>query len=281
MTLSAAPTSATGSMSLIFGNGGGNSYSGRTVVNEGTLNLDGSALGAVVIPAGGLTIVGSPTGIGATTVNENLFGGQIDARNDVTIIGRSTLNMVGNNTFNSLTFSNNGGEGNPTVTNVGVLTLMTPNSITATSSNAATVSTLSGGTVTLPQGVNTFSIGDIQAAGVSYTNIGANSGTVATLAISSIITQAGAGTSIVKTGNGLLQLSGANTFDSGINLTAGGLIIGANSNITTVKYCAGERSVGFGDADRERYIPSIRSDRSDYCHRDWIRPRVRYMSARR
>ena len=245
ITLSTAAT-AGAAENLTFGSALGSTYSGGTVINEGTLNLDGATLGTVTIPAGGFTIIGAQTGIAATTVNMNGVGGQIDATNNVTLVGKATLNLVGNNTFNSLTFTNNGTDGTPTVTNVGVLTLSSLNPISATSNNAIFVNTLSGGTVNLSPGVNTFNIGDIQIGGVDYTQIGSNSGAVATLSISSIIGQAGPGTSIIKAGNGLLQLGGANTFDSGFDLAAGGLIIAASSNITTVNTAPASGPLGGG-----------------------------------
>ena len=245
ITISTAATAGIAE-SLVFGSATGNTYSGGTVINEGTVNLDGATLGTVTIPAGGLTIIGSPTAIGATTVNMVNVGGQIDPSNVVTLLGRSTLNLVGNNTLNSLVFNNNGGEGTPTITNVGTLTLTNLNPITATSNNALFINTLSGGTIALAQGVNNFNIGAIQTGGVSYTNLGFNTGTIATMSISSIIGQTGLGTSIVKTGNGILQLSGANTFDSGFDLAAGGLIIAAGSNITTVNTAPASGPLGGG-----------------------------------
>jgi autotransporter-associated beta strand protein len=135
----------------------------------------------------------------------------------------------------------------PTVTNpVTVLNLTSSTPITATSNNAAFVSIISGGTLIIPAGVDTFNIGDIQIAGVDYTQIGSYSGTVATLNITSVIAQGGSGTSINKTGNGLLQLSGQNTFDSGVNVMAGGLIIGASSTPITVGSAVTSGPLGLG-----------------------------------
>ena len=93
---------------------GTNAYAGGTVVNggaafTGTMNLSGAA-GAVVVPAGGLTINNA-------TVTEVTNGGQINAANVVTLNGGgSTLNLVNANTLAGLVFNNNGGSGSaPTV----------------------------------------------------------------------------------------------------------------------------------------------------------------------
>src|SRR5206468_1608013 len=40
-------------------------------------------------------------------------------------------------------------------------------------------------------------------------------------------------TGLTKTGNGLLQLSGTNLFGGGVAVNAGGLAVGASTNVTT------------------------------------------------
>ncbi len=196
-----------------------NTYSGGTIVNQGTLNLAGGA-GTVVIPAGGLTINGGVQGAGAA-VTMVTNAGQIDPSNAVTINGRGTLTLVGNNTLSSVVFNNNGGEGAPTVATGGVLTLTSNAPVTVTSSNAAVLPVISGGGLALASGTNTFNVGAIQLAGGTYTNI------QPALNISAPIT--GPGSSIVKTGAGLLQMSGASTF-SGFDLQAGGVVLGTSSS---------------------------------------------------
>ena len=84
-----------------------NTYSGGTLVDQGTLNLMGSA-GTVVIP-GDLTINGGTT---QTYASVTMIGnpGQIAASSNITINGTGLLFTTGNNTFNSLTFNNIGGD---------------------------------------------------------------------------------------------------------------------------------------------------------------------------
>jgi autotransporter-associated beta strand protein len=194
-----------------------NTYTGGTIVDQGTLNLIGSG---VVIPAGGITINNAVL----TMLTNN---GQIAASNDVTLVGSSTLTLAGglglNNTLNSITFNNNGGSGTPVVnipTN-SILSLTSNAPMTVLNSNAATVPTISGGFLALASGANTFSVQGPTLGGLLYTQIGS------ALSISSVIT--GTGSSIIKTDTGLLQLSGQNTFDGGISVQNGGLILSGNS----------------------------------------------------
>ena len=197
-----------------------NTYTGGTVVDQGTLNLIGTG---VVLPAGGLTINNA-----AVTMLSNV--GQIDASNDVTLVGSSTLTLAGglglNNTLKSITFNNNGGSGTPTITNQAnsILTLTSSAPITVTSSNASTVASINGGFLALSSGNNTFSIQAPTLNGQVYTQLAAS------LSISSAIT--GTGAKIIKTDNGLLQLSGQSTFDGGMEVQQGGIILSASSTST-------------------------------------------------
>jgi autotransporter-associated beta strand protein len=279
-----------------------NTYTGGTVVNQGTLNLASLGTGSlaqvgnaanVVIP-GNLTINGGTQGTGST-VTMLLNAGQIAATSNVTINGKGTLTLAGGNALNnttfdntlaSLTFNNIGGESQaPTVTNVAGSTLMLTSSspITATSMNANTASTVTGGFLALATGSNTIAVAPIQLNGVTYaplvsgltiasvingastlgsvsvtsSNTGnanvtvasvpgtlvvgstllgqtvtAISGSSVTLSgnasqtIASATTVAYRGStaaSLTKTGNGLLQLSGVNTFTGGMTVSGGGL----------------------------------------------------------
>jgi autotransporter-associated beta strand protein len=196
-----------------------NTYSLGTIVNRGTLNLNGAA-SAVVIP-GNLTINGGVTGSGAT-VAMITNAGQIAATSNVTINGQGTLTLVGNNTLNGLALHNIGGNvSNPTLNVGGILTLSSTSPITATSSNAATTSTITGGTVALASGANTFNIAPIAIGGQTYTVV------QPTLTVASVIANGASPSSISKTGNGILLLSGANTFSGGTTVTAGGIMLGA------------------------------------------------------
>lgn len=202
-----------------------NTYTGGTIINQGTVNLIGSG---VVIPAGGITLNGA-------TLTMATNAGQIAASNAVTLNASSTLTLAGNNTLASLSFDNSGGTSNPAVNTGGVLTLTGASPISVISNNVATVPTISG-TVNLTAGAKTFSTGANQIGGQAITTINPS------LNISAVVN--GIGTSINKTGNGLLQFSGQNTFTDGIDLQAGGLIVGASS--TPAQGGAGITSGPFG-----------------------------------
>lgn len=192
-----------------------NTYTGGTTVVQGTVSLNGNG---IVVPAGGVILGGAAMTMLTTS-------GQIDASNSITLRRGSTLTLVGNNTLDSLIFENNGGTTNPTVTipTGGILTLTNSTPITASSSNAATTATISGGTLALVAGANTFDIDGIKLDGTLYTKI------QPTLNISSVIT--GAGSSIIKSGDGVLQLSGQSFFN-GLSVTGGGILISGNSTGT-------------------------------------------------
>jgi autotransporter-associated beta strand protein len=204
--------------------GGGNTYTGGTVVNGGnTLAL--SATGT--IPAGGLTINNS-TVTATTAVN------QIASANDVTINGGGVLTL-GNfaNTLNSLTFNNTGGTATPTVT-IGTtsLTLGANAAITAVNDNAATVPTIAGTSLIL-------------AGTAPVINTSTTAGVPTDLVISApISTTAGTPPAIAKTGSGSLVLSGQSTFTGGVNLNAGTIILGANSTPTTGAVTTGPLGTG-------------------------------------
>lgn len=203
---------------------GQNTYSLGTIVNQGTLELRGTNPGDVVIPAGGLTINGGVQGTGAA-VTMFTNAGQIAASNDVTLNGRATLTFVGNNTLNSLTLNNNGGDAAPTVTPTGVLTLTSNTPVTATSSNAVATANITGGTLVLASGANAFDIAPIAIGSQTYTTI------QPTLSITSIIN--GPSSSISKTGDGILQLSAQNTFNGlSVGGSSGGVLISGNSTPT-------------------------------------------------
>ena len=113
--------------------------------------------------------------------------------------------------------------------NVGVnsilnLTGSTP--FTATSNNPYLVSEVSNGRIILTPGAKTFDIDGVKAPGSSsiLTDV------LPSLHISSILT--GTSVSVTKTGNGLLQLSGANEFTGGLTVSDGGIIVSASSTPT-------------------------------------------------
>ncbi|MDP2325192.1 MAG: autotransporter-associated beta strand repeat-containing protein, partial [Gammaproteobacteria bacterium] len=81
------------------------------------------------------------------------------------------------------------------------------------------------GAIALSSGSHEFNVSAVTANDVNLAPLHP------TLHIAGIMT--GAGASINKTGNGILQLSGANTFNGGVTLSGGGILIGASSVFNT------------------------------------------------
>jgi len=187
-----------------------NSYSGGTVVNGAAVQI-GSAGAAANLVGGGLTLNGGTL----TQVNGTI------AAQDVTLNGSSVMTLTGNNTLNKINFNNTGGGSTTPTLNVGTGTLTLAGSVTVTSANVSSTATISGGTLALGAASRTFDVGAIMVLGESV------SPEQASLSVSSVIS--GSGQKLVKTGAGMLQLSGTNTFDGGVDLQQGGLIISNNS----------------------------------------------------
>jgi autotransporter-associated beta strand protein len=203
-----------------------NDFTGGTQVNRGTLTLAPTTLGDVVLPSGGLTILGGGQDQ-SSQVNINASGA-VHAGTVVTIEGRGILSQAAatTQTLASLSFTNPGAvaAGGVTLGAGARLSLTSSAPVTAVSGNAAFPQAITGGTLVLAPGANTFAIAPIVFPGssVTYTDIHA------TLTIGSAVT--GAGASIVKTGDGLLQLSGVNDFN-GLTVNGGGVILGASAGV--------------------------------------------------
>ena len=215
----------------------GNTYSGGTVVNTGTLTLSAPSSTTPVIPVGGLTINGG------AAVTMTVASGQINPLNVVTVNGPGTLNLFGNNLLTGLVFNNLGGgtAGNsvPTVSStstfaadgstLGTLTLTGATAITATSSYVGATSVLNG-RVTLGAGVTTFDIEPILINGLTTTI----NPLVATLNIQSLV---GTTPAIHKTGGGVLGFTTAGTYTGDTFVDAGGILVaGANGGSRFSEY---------------------------------------------
>ncbi len=202
-----------------------NSYTGGTIVNQGTLNLNGAA-GVVVIPAGELVVSNS-------TLTMLTNSGQINSAANITIQGNGLINYVGNNTVTGLvTFENNGGAprdaGNGygsfinlngyfiggTLNSGGVLTLT--GGIVANSTNAGTVATVAG-RVDFGATNQIIDVAPILVNGDSVAPL------MASLALQSIVGTTGGFT---KIGDGTLQLNAASFYTGDTVVNDGTLLIG-------------------------------------------------------
>ncbi len=223
---------------------GANTYTGGTIVNGETLTI--GATGTLPAPSAAQIALG----VSGLTVNGGIVtqvaGGVIQSQS-VVLNGASSLTLAGtSNTLTTLTFNNNGGISAPTLA-TGTLLNLTGNQITASSMNAAVTSTLSG-TLDIGAGVMNITANPITADGTANGTV--ISPYAATLNISAVIQSVTSGTtgSLNFNGNGIVQLSGANTFTGGITLNSGGLYLaatnalGVNGNATGVLTVAGNNT---------------------------------------
>jgi autotransporter-associated beta strand protein len=188
-----------------------NTYAGDTVVNQGTLNISNavSQLGGIMVP-GNLIL----NNANATQATHN---GSIASTSNVTLNGGSVLTLVGQNTFQSVTFNNIGGTTTPQVTGG---TLFVTGAITATNDNYATTPTIASA-LELNGQSKTITVNGASPVGLILSGAVQN--------VMNSATPAG----LIKAGTGSLVLSGASTFAGGVQLNAGSLIVGANSTGST------------------------------------------------
>ena len=239
------------------GGNNGNTFTGATYVQQGTLTLSGATAGLIAIPG---NLIANNATINFGTLN----AGQIASTSNITLNGTATLTLPNfttpvSNTFSSFNFISTGGSANPTY-NLGTptaqdLVILTGAATANPGNSAVTISaqndnfgftpTIATGSATLAlleftntaPVINTVGTGDQISPGVFDTNA-----SPITLAISAPIVFAGG--TVTKTGTGALALSGANTFTTGLNLTAGTLIIGANSTPTVGPVVSGPIGTG-------------------------------------
>lgn len=233
---------------------GVNTYSGGTIVNGGIIVLstpgaDGNATTAI---PGNLTIYGGFAN-NNTTFGQNVTGtvrlganSQIKNTATVTIKGGATLDLNGfNQTIGGLTFDNNGGDSPSVTIGAGTLTLgPTASTIQAGASSVGSVSTISAtgaGVMSLNGASRTINSDAIIWNGQSVAPL------QATLNIAApIVNGSGTGIGLVKTGAGNLQLSGQSTFDGGVDVQSGGLILGASSTPGTAGLAITSSPIGLG-----------------------------------
>jgi fibronectin-binding autotransporter adhesin len=183
-----------GAGTLVLSSATGNTYSGGTTINAGTITAGANA----AIGTGGLVV------------------------NDTTAGGTANFNLNGHNqTVSSLTL---GGAGDTsTSTNnvtLGAGTLTLGGNVTYDATNNPLGSTISGGTLALGAANRTVTVN-------SSTSSGSND-----LTISSAISSTGA-FGLIKAGTGNLTLSGANTFTGATTINAGKLTAGAVNVLNT------------------------------------------------
>jgi autotransporter-associated beta strand protein len=192
-------------------------------VGNSNLNAVNTNTGGSVFNSGNYVLGATGAlGTGGLTVNQailtQLAGGVIPSTNALTMGGSSLVNLVGSNSLAGITFNNLGGAA-PTVNPTGTLTLT--GGVTVSTVNAGNPAVIGTGTIDL-NGVGSFAM-NVGAAVINGVDVAPWQ---SALTITSLIQNGG----IAKSGAGMLQLSNAaSTFAGGINVTTGGLIIGASS----------------------------------------------------
>jgi len=225
--------SSIGQSGLIFITSGGNAnfnYTGGAVSTNLGFTITGSGTSSVTNSGSGLlTLTGNGTYAVTTngTSNQSLtfdtgangitVGGVIkNPSNNLSIVksGAGTLTLSGANTYTGSTTINTG-------------------TITAGASNvlADTTQLILGNSTTFNLNGNTDTIGSISGSGSITLGAGqlTSGGDNTSTTYSGIIS--GVGGSIRKTGNGVLTLSGINTYNGGTTLLGGTLSINTQSNI--------------------------------------------------
>jgi autotransporter-associated beta strand protein len=206
--LVSAPFSLTGGQSLTLTTQS-NAYTGTTIVNQGTLNLNGTGP-SITVPADLL--------INGGVVNENGRSGQISALSNIAINGAGVLNTFGGaRTHASLALNANGGISAPAIN---------------FNSVAATVASL-------PNSGSTFVVPSV--SGLAVGQIVTGSGNIVP---GSTITAINAGTGEVTISNALTGTAGTNvglTFFGGgsMNLTSANAISASSDNVANPPVIAG------------------------------------------
>lgn len=210
--------------------GGGNSYSGLTKIDGGTLNINsqwavgGGVYGGMTFGASGGTLQYNATLLNATTdITQNTGA----VAKNVTLTGNATIDTGGNNVTFANTFGNSGA-GAFTKTGAGVLTF----GATTTYTGNTTVST---GTLALSLGSSTNNLTSspkITVASGAILDVTALSGGIIALGATQTLAGSGTVTGGATTVSGTHLSPGVTGVSSGIgNLTLGSLTLGVGSVI--------------------------------------------------
>jgi autotransporter-associated beta strand protein len=194
-----------GPNTLLYNGGSSNTYTGATIVDQGTLSLN--KLPNLVSIPGDLTI-----GDGTHTAQvSDVGGGEIATTSNVTLDGSGASLSLGdvNDTIASLSMT-----GGSVTTGTGTLTL--GGNVTT---NAASTTATIAGNLGLGGATRTFTV----ATGTTSSGVD--------LDVSAVISGTGAG--ITKAGTGALQLDGANTFTGGLTASSHLVIITNGSALGT------------------------------------------------
>ena len=225
-----------GSNKLVLAGGGtytltaNNLQTGGTTVDGGTLALTNNGLTTPqVVPVPNATTPADGLVLNSATATLTNSPGQIGSANIVTLNSNSTLNLFGNNTLAGLVLNNIGASGGsgPVVnttpsafgatTNSTGITLTLTGGITTTSNQIGNTPTTINGRVSLPSGA-ALSIGAATFNGLLMNPLQAD------LIVTGL---SGGGGTMTKSDTGTLQFNQPTTITGTLDVTGGGLQLGA------------------------------------------------------
>ncbi len=210
----------TGPGSLVFSNSSPNTYTGDTIIQEGTLELRKPAS---VIAVPGNMILG-PASVGSPATARWFQTGGVNASSNITVNANSSLDLNGNaQNVNRLNL-NDGGD---VQTGAGKMTFLTGGPITVGSLNpgGSQASSSFSGSIGLPANgtlsfvVNQYALGTF---GVSGPELDVSAAIPAPVE-NTLFERAG----LFKSGGGGLRLTGNNGFNGRVDVSAGGIIAGS------------------------------------------------------
>jgi autotransporter-associated beta strand protein len=234
---------------------GDNSYTGDLAINAGTLSLGANnalpnasavtvnngilAIGGYSDTVAGVTLSsGSITGTGGTLISTTAFdlqAGSITAKLGGTVgltkTGNGLLTLSGNNTYTGTT-----------AINAGTLSLGANNALL----DSSTV-TVNGGILAIGGYSDTVAGVSLLSGSITGTGGTLTSTTAFDLQAGSVTAKLGGTVGLTKTGDGLLTLSGNNTYTGTTAINAGTLSLGANNVLldsSTVTVNGGELAMG-------------------------------------
>jgi len=205
---------------------GYNTYSGGTIVDDGTLTLTvGGGTGAI---RGDLTVNSGAT-VEATATDAFGYSGGSKVTN-VTVDGGTIINSIGSSNGNL------GWANDYTLSDGALLTSNGGVSSTATNSNFTLNADSS---INATSGTSTIA-GRVNLRGDNGLNVDVTVASEATLDVTAGVTSSGGNTGFSKLGDGTLNLSGANTYNGLTDISAGTLVaqnssaLGSSTSGTTV-----------------------------------------------
>ena len=211
---------------------GVNPYTGVTIINDGVLQLNTangtvgqlSGTPTITINSAGTLLINKKDVLGYTSGKEqlNIQGGVVQTLGTYRQTIVNPVNMVGG------TMTGGVGDGN------GAFSFSNAGTIYATSDATGNPAVINASSISLQSSSLVFNVTCGSQAPASDMNVS-----------SAIILYGGSG-GITKTGNGILTLSGANTYTGGTAIQNGSLIVGATGNLgaTTGTVTMGTGSAG-------------------------------------